>query len=75
MNINISGGIIDTLFALVFSVILVAVFWSVVMYFSEMGNEHGKHEYKDMVINSVSYLFAVMVVYALVDWVRTSLGF
>jgi uncharacterized membrane protein len=63
------------LFALVFAVLLVAIFWSIVMYFSEMGNEHGKKHSKEMILNTVTYLFLLMCAYAVVDWIRTSLGF
>ena len=71
---SFSGGIINTFFALIFAIILVTIFWSMVMYFTEMGSEHGKAEGKAMILSSVTTLFIFMCIFALVDWVRSSLG-
>ena len=72
---DISGGIINTLFALVFAVNLVALLWGIVIYFTEMGSDHGKLEGKEMILKMVTYLFLLMCLYAVVDWVRGLLGF
>jgi RsiW-degrading membrane proteinase PrsW (M82 family) len=71
---SFSGGIINTFFALVFAVIIVTIVWAMVMYFTEMGSEHGKAEGKALILSSVTTLFIVMCIYALIDWARTSVG-
>ena len=72
---NIHGGVINTIFALLFAVNLVAVLWALAMYFTELGSDHGKAEGKEFILNSVSCLWGLMIIYALVDWVRTAVGF
>ncbi|MDO8548289.1 MAG: hypothetical protein Q7R71_01300 [bacterium] len=69
-----SGGIINTLFALAFAVILVAVFWGLVMYFAEMGSDEAKKEHKGIVIGSITALFLLMCLYAVVEWLRSLAG-
>ena len=72
---NISVGIINTLFALVFAVLLVALLWAIAIYFTEMGSDHGKLEGKEMILRTVTNLFLLMCIYGVVEWVRGSLGF
>ncbi|MDO8548054.1 MAG: hypothetical protein Q7R71_00030 [bacterium] len=69
-----SGGIINTLFALVFAVTLLAVFWGIVMYYAEIGSEEAKREHKSIIIGSITALFLLMCLYAVVDWLRATLG-
>lgn len=68
-------GLFNTLFALVVAINIIAIFWSMVMYFMEMGSEEGKKEYKSMLLGSVTSLFILMCVYALIQWVAGGLGF
>lgn len=72
---DISGGIINTLFALVLAVNLVALVWGIAIYFTEMGSDHGKAEGKEMILKMVTYLFLLMCLYAVIEWVRGLLGF
>lgn len=69
-----TGDILNTLFALVFSVLLIGVFWSIAMYFVEFGSEPGKKEYKGFIIGFVTWLFLLMFLYALVAWLRGAVG-
>jgi hypothetical protein len=69
-----SGGIISTIFALLFAVVLVAGFWSLIMYFAEMGSEEGKKEYKGILIGSITALFLLMCVYAVLQWLGSLIG-
>jgi hypothetical protein len=71
---TISGGIINTFFALVFAIILIAILWGLATYFTEFGSDHGKREGKALILGSVSWLFLWMVIYALVLWVRSATG-
>jgi len=72
---NLSGGIINTIFALLFAIIVVALVWAIAMYFTEMGSDHGKAEGKAMILQWVTYLLLLMCIYAVVDWIRSLLGF
>jgi hypothetical protein len=72
---DISGGIINTIFALVFAVNIVAIAWAISIYYTEFGSDHGKEEGKDMIIKWVTYLFLLMCLYAVVEWVRNLIGF
>lgn len=69
-----SGGIINTLFALVFAVVLVAIFWGLVMYFAELGSDEAKKEHKSIIIGSITALVLLMCLYALVEWLRSLAG-
>jgi len=68
------GGIINTLFALIFAVNLLAIMWGLVMYFVEIGSDEAKREYKGVIIGGITSLFLLMCVFAVVDWIRTGLG-
>ena len=70
-----SGGIINTIFALVFAVNLVAILWGISIYYAEFGSDEGKKEGKDFIIKSVTILFLLMCLYALVVWVRNLVVF
>lgn len=63
-----SHGIINTIMALLFAVTLVCVGWGMAMYFFEMGSEEGKKEYKGLLLNSISALVGLMIVYAFIGW-------
>lgn len=70
-----SLGIINTIFAIVFAITLVAFVWGLVMYFAEFGSEHGKREYKGLFMGAITLLLVEMCVFWVVDWVRGTLGF
>ena len=72
--IQVSGGIVNTFFALIFAVVLVAIMWGMVMYFTEMGSVEGQAEGKALVLSSVTYLFILMIIYALIEWARGAIG-
>ena len=69
-----TGDILNTLFALAFAILLIAVFWSMAMYFAEFGSEPGKKEYKGFIIGSITWLFLLMCLFALVQWLRSLAG-
>ena len=75
MSIDLSGGIINTFFGLLFAINIVAVFWGLVHYFTEFGSIHGQQEGKDLLLNSVSALVVLIIIFALVNWVRSAVGF
>ncbi len=72
---NLQGGIINTIFALLFAVNVVAIVWGIAIYFTEMGSDHGKAEGKEFILKSVTYLLLLMCIYAVVEWVRNAVGF
>jgi len=69
-----SGGIVNTVFALVFAVNLLAIFWSLIMYFFNLGSQEHAKEFKSLIIGSVTSLFLLMCLFAIVDWIRSALG-
>lgn len=72
---DISLGIINTVFALVFAIIIVALVWGIAIYYAEFGSDHGKLEGKEFIIKWVTYLFLLMCLYAVVEWIRGAVGF
>ncbi len=68
------GGIINTLFALIIAINLLAILWGLVMYFVEIGSDEAKKEYKGVIVGSITSLFLLMCLFAVVDWIRTGLG-
>jgi len=72
---EISGGVINTIFALIFAVNLVAIIWGIAIYYTEFGSDEGKLEGKEFIIKMVTYLFLLMCLYAIVVWVRNAVGF
>ena len=62
------------MFALLFAIVLIGVVWSILMYFAELGSEEGKREFKGMTINWITTLIGLMVLYALVNWLRGYFG-
>lgn len=69
-----SGGIINTLFALAFAVNLIAIFWGIIMYYAEISSQEANKEFKSVIIGSITSLFLLMCLYAVVDWLRGVLG-
>jgi uncharacterized membrane protein len=69
-----SGGIINTIFGLMFAAALVAIFWGLVMYFAEIGSEEAKKEFKGVIIGGITALFLLMFLYALVEWLFSLTG-
>lgn len=70
----LNGGIINTIFALLFAAALIAVVWGLVLYFGEMGSDEAKKEHKGIIIGSITWLFLLMCIYAVVEWIRASVG-
>lgn len=69
-----SGGILNTLFALLFAVTLLAFFWGLVMYVAELGSQEAKIEYKSVIVGSITALFLLMCLYAVIEWLGGLLG-
>ncbi|MDE1924716.1 MAG: hypothetical protein KGH79_00860 [Patescibacteria group bacterium] len=69
-----SHDLINTVMALLFAVALVCVGWGMAMYFYEMGSDEGKKEYKGLLLNSVSALVLLMIIYAVLEWLRGAVG-
>jgi len=69
-----SGGIINTIFALALAITLLAVLWGLVMYFAEMGSDEAKKEHKGIIIGSITALFLLMCLYAVIAWLRSLAG-
>jgi uncharacterized membrane protein len=68
------GDFIDELFALIFALAVVWFVWALVMYFFELSSEEGKRHLKPMVVNGASTLLLLMVLWALIEWIRGALG-
>jgi hypothetical protein len=68
------SDIIHTVLALIFAIVLVAAAWSLVMYFAEMGSEEGKKEYKSLLLGSITALFLLMCLYAVLQWLGGLIG-
>jgi len=75
MNLDLHLGIINTFFGLLFAINVVAIFWGVVHYYTEFGSVHGQAEGKELILNSVSMLVVLIVIFALVNWIRGAVGF
>ena len=69
------GGIINTLFALIFAMLIVSIVWGLALYFTELGSQEGMKEAKNIFMGGVTLLLVFMVLYGLVEWVRTAVGF
>ena len=68
------GDIVKTIFGLILAVVVLWIVWNIVMYFSELESQEGKREYKPMIINGVSLLLLLMLLYAVVEWIRAQTG-
>ena len=68
------GGLLNTIFGLLFAILLVAIFWSITMYYAEMGSEWSKKEHKSMLIKAITALFLLLCLYAVVEWLRGLIG-
>lgn len=68
------GGIVNTIFALLFAITIIAIVWGIVMYWAEIGSLEAAKEFKGLIINSVTALFLLICAYAVFDWVRAMLG-
>ncbi len=68
------GGIINTLFALIFAILIVSIIWGLSLYFTELGSQEGMKEAKNVFMGGVTLLFVLMIVYALVEWLRAVVG-
>jgi hypothetical protein len=68
------GGIINTLFALLFAILLVSIIWGIALYFAELGSQEGMREAKNIFMGGVTLLFLLMCLFAAVEWVRGVVG-
>ena len=71
---TIHGGIINTLFALFFAIFIVSIIWGLATYFSELGSQEGMKEGKNIFMGGITLLFLFMCLFAVVEWIRASLG-
>ena len=68
------GGILNTLFALIFAMMIVSIIWGLSIYFTEFGSQEGMKGAKNIFMGGVTLLFLLMCLYAVVEWIRTSVG-
>ncbi|HEY5382991.1 MAG TPA: hypothetical protein VIJ88_00305 [Candidatus Paceibacterota bacterium] len=68
------GGIINTLFALLFAMLIVSIIWGLSLYFTELGSQEGMKEAKNIFMGGITLLFLLMCVYAAVEWARGVIG-
>ncbi len=68
------GGIINTLFALLFAMLIVSIIWGISLYFSELGSQEGAKEAKNIFMGGITLLLLLMCLYAVVGWVRGVVG-
>ena len=68
------GDVINTLFALLFAMLIVSIIWGFSFYFTEFGSQEGMKEAKNIFMGGITLLFLLMCVYAVVLWIRASLG-
>ncbi len=68
------GGIINTFFALIFAILIVATIWGFSLYFTELGSQEGMKEAKNIFMGSITLILVVMIIYGIVEWVRHAVG-
>ena len=68
------GDIVNELFGLIFAVNIIWILWSAAMYFTGLTSEEAKREYKPLIIGGVTALIFLMLLWALVAWIRGALG-
>ena len=72
---DLSGGIINTFFGLLFAINVIAIFWGIVHYYTEFGSVHGQAEGKELILSAIGWLVVLMVIFAIVGWIRSAVGF
>lgn len=68
------GGIINTLFALIFAMLIVSIIWGLSLYFSELGSQEGMKAAKNIFMGGITGLFLLMCLYWVVEWIRAAIG-
>ena len=68
------GDVLNTLFALVFAILIISIIWGLSFYFAEMGSQEGIKEAKNIFMGGVTLLFIFMVLYGVVEWIRAAIG-
>lgn len=68
------AGIINTLFALIFAILIVSIIWGMAIYFTEFGSQEGMKESKNIFMGGVTLLLVLMLVYGVVAWLRAAIG-
>ena len=68
------GGIINTLFALIFAILVVSVIWGLSLYFSGFGSQEEMKEAKNVFMGGITGLFLLMCLYAVIEWIRAAIG-
>jgi len=68
------GDIVNELFGLFFALDLIYILWGMTFYFTELTSEEGKRHNKPLIIDGVGMLVLLMLLWALVEWIRAWLG-
>jgi len=68
------AGIINTIFALVFAILIVAMIWGISLYYTELGSQEGLRESKNIYMGAVTLLLVFIIIYAIVEWIRGAIG-
>jgi hypothetical protein len=68
------GDVLNTLFALVFAILIGSMIWGLSFYFAELGSQEGMKESKNIFMGGVTLLFLLMCLYAVVEWIRAAIG-
>jgi|GEM_PF-3585590 RsiW-degrading membrane proteinase PrsW (M82 family) len=68
------GDVLNTLFALVFAILIVSIIWGLSFYFAEFGSQEGMKESKNIFMGGVTLLLLLMVLYGVVEWIRAAIG-
>ncbi|MGC9602783.1 MAG: hypothetical protein ABSE76_03555 [Minisyncoccia bacterium] len=68
------GDVLNTLFALVFAIIIVSIIWGLSFYFAGMGSQERMKEAKNIIIGGITLLLLLMCLYGVVEWIRAAIG-
>jgi len=68
------AGIINTFFALIFAILIVSIIWGFALYFTEFGSQEGMKEAKNIFMGGITLLLVLMIIYAIVSWLRAAVG-
>ena len=68
------GDVLNTLFALVFAILVVSIIWGLSFYFAELNSQEGLKEAKNIFMGGVTLLVLLICLYAVVGWIRGVIG-
>ena len=68
------GDVLNTLFALVFAILIVSIIWGLSFYFAELGSQEGVKESKNIFMGGITLLLLLTCLYAVVEWIRAAIG-